>query len=131
MAINLHLNFRKIKSSEAIKEHLEKRVAKFEKFVTYPMEVRAFLSVEKSYQTAELTCHAEHKEIVGIAKAKDMYEAIDMVCHKVEAQLKKEREKKKGHNSAHLAIRPNSLKLAQDVKAVVPHREKKTTTEVG
>ena len=125
MPINLKINFKKIKATEAIKEHVSKRVQKFEKFVTYPMEVHTFLSVEKTYQTAEVTCHAEHKDIVAIAKAKDMYEAIDLACHKMESQLKKERERKKGHNAAHLQKRPASLRQGQDVKAAVPHREKK------
>lgn len=123
--INLHLTFRKLKGTDALKTHIEKRVKKFEKFVTYPMEIHAFLSVEKTYQTAEITCHAEHKQIVAVAKAKDMYEAIDLSAHKIESQLKKEREKKKGHSSAHLAKRPASLKLGSDVTTNLPHREKK------
>lgn len=123
--VNLHLNFKKIKATEALKEHISKRVKKFEKFVTYPLEVHAFLSVEKTYQMAEITCHAEHRDIVAVAKAKDMYESIDLAAHKIEAQLKKSRELKKGHTAAHLAKRPKSLKLGSDVKADLPHREKK------
>ena len=123
--VNLHLNFKKIKATEALKEHVAKRATKFEKFVTYPLEVHVFLGVEKTYQVAEFTVHAEHRDIVAVAKAKDMYESIDMAAHKIESQLKKSRELKKGHTAAHLSKRTKSLKLGSDVKAVLAHREKK------
>lgn len=123
--MGLHFTFRKIEATEALKDHVTKKVEKFKKFVTYPMEVHVLLSLEKPLHCAEITCHAEHRELVALAKTKDLYESIDAAVHKIEAQLKKEREKKKGHNSARLAVRPTALKLARDVKADLPHREKK------
>jgi putative sigma-54 modulation protein len=125
--MSLHLTFRNLPSTDALKQHVEKKVEKFEKYVTYPMEVQAILSLEKTEHRAEITCHAEHRQLVAEGRSKDLYESIDQAVHKIEAQLKKEREKKKGHKSAHLASRPNSLKLAKDVDADLPHREKKIT----
>lgn len=123
--MNVHFTFRKVDSTQALKEHLTKKTAKFFKFVTYPMEVQVILSVEKQFHTAEITCHAEHRQLVAMAKSKDLYESIDMACHKIESQLKKERERKKGHKAAHLINRKKSLRLAQDVEAELPHREKR------
>ena len=99
--MSLHLNFRNIESTEAIKEHVEDKVEKLKKFVTYPMEVHVILSLEKNLQCVEITCHAEHKDFVASTKSKNLYESIDVCCHKIESQLKKEREKKKGHHTAH------------------------------
>lgn len=121
------INFRKIDSTDAIKEHVEKRVEKFDKFVNYSLEVHVLLSLEKTEHCCEITVHAEHRDLVAQAKTKDLYESVDMAAHKIETQLKKEREKRKGHNSAHLASRPSSLRQAQDLEADVPHREKKLT----
>jgi putative sigma-54 modulation protein len=123
--MSLHFAFRKIDATDALKDRIEKRVDKLRKFVTYSMEVHVTLSLEKAVHIAEITCRAEHREMVGIAKTKDLYESIDQAAHKVEAQLKKEREKKKGHAAAHTNARPAALKLAADVEADVPHREKK------
>jgi putative sigma-54 modulation protein len=123
--MSLNMSFRKVKATEALKEHIEKKVAKFNKFVSYPIQIDVHLSIDKAYQCAEITCHAEHRQLVAVAKSKDLYESIDMVAHKIEAQLKKERERKKGHNSAHLAVRPTATRLARDVNADIPHREKK------
>ena len=127
--MELTITFRKIKGTEALKDYVTKKVSKFEKYVNYPMEVHVLISLEKPYQCAEITCHAEHKQLVAVAKAKDLYESIDLAVHKVESQLKKEREKRKGHTSGHLAARPASLRLGQDIEAELPHREKKITSD--
>jgi ribosome-associated translation inhibitor RaiA len=87
------------------------------------MDIHVLLSVEKTYQTAEITCHAEHRQLVAVAKSKDLYESIDMVVHKIEGQLKKERERRKGHKSGHLITR-KAVKVARDIEADIPHREK-------
>ena len=124
----VHFTFRNMEATDALKQHTLKKVEKFNKFVTYPMEIHFFLSIEKTLHCAEMTCHAEHRELVAIAKTKDLYESVDSVVHKIEAQLKKEREKKKGHGSAHLSTRPTvALKLAKDVEAELPHLEKKVS----
>ena len=122
--MSVHINFRNIDSTQAIKDHVEDKIEKLTKFVTYPMEVHVILSLEKAQQCAEITCHAEHKEIVATSKSKNLYESIDTCCHKIEAQLKKEREKKKGHQAAHKAASKHADKLGTDVKAVLPHQGK-------
>ncbi len=127
--MSLHFAFRKIEATEAIKEKIEKRVGKFKKFVTYPMEIHVMLSLEKLFHCAEITLHAEHKHMVAIAKTKNLYESIDLAAAKIEMQLKKEREKHKGHKLAHKLTRPRAAKLASDVGAVLPHMEKKTVSK--
>jgi putative sigma-54 modulation protein len=123
--MSIQVVFRNIEATEALKDHATKRVEKFRKLVTYPMEIHVLLSLQKTYQAAEVTCRAEHKELVATGKTKNMYESIDEACHKIENQIKKNREKRKGHGSAHLATRPKSLRAAADVEAEIPHREKK------
>lgn len=121
----LHLHFKKIESTESLKEHIEKRVEKFEKFVSYPMEIHVFLSVDKEIHNAEIKCHAEHRDIVASADEEDLYAAIDVVCHKIENQLKKEREKKKGHTAGHRTARKSQEELSTDLAANIPHLGKR------
>ncbi len=123
--MSLKLSFRKIDATEALKSKIEKRVEKFRRFVTYPMEIHVMLGLEKRLHVAEITCHAEHKVLVAVAKTENLYESIDLASEKIEKQLKKEREKHKGHNTAHQVARPKAAKLASDVRAVLPHGEKK------
>ena len=122
----VHFQFKNIDATDALKSHIEKRVEKFEKFVSYSMEIHIFLKLEREQHIAELKCHAEHKEMVATAKEEDLYAAIDMVCHKIEAQLKKEREKRKGHSTAHRALEADPEALPIDIMAEVPHLGKRT-----
>ncbi len=123
--MSYHFVFRKIEATDALKAKIEKRIKKFERLISYPMETHVILTLEKVLHCAEITCHAEHRVLVAVAKTKDLYESIDLAAKKIEMQLKKEREKHKGHKLAHLASRPASTKLASDVKAVLPHLSKK------
>lgn len=123
--MSLHFTFKKIEATDALKDHISKRVEKFHKFVTYPMEIHVFLTVEKEIHFAEIKCHAEHRDLVASAESEDLYSSIDGVVHKIETQLKKEREKKKGHGAANKLNRKSAAKLAQDLPADIPHLEKK------
>jgi len=123
--MKVQFTFRKIPATEALKEHMNKRTEKFEKFVNYPMEVHWFLGMEKTFHTAEITCHAEHHDMVAIAKTGDLYESIDMAAHKMENQLKKQREQRKGHAAAHKVARGRTVKAAADVLADLPHQGKR------
>jgi putative sigma-54 modulation protein len=128
--MSYHFAFRKIAATDALKAKIEKRVQKFEKFVSYPMETHVMLSLEKMLHCAEITCHAEHKILVAVAKTKDLYESIDLAAKKIEMQLKKEREKHKGHKQAHKVARAKAVRLASDVGAVIPHLAKKARTSL-
>ena len=124
--MQIHYTFRKIEATDAIKTHVEKKIIKFSKFISYPVEFYAMLCVEKGGgHRAELKCHAEHRELVAQAKSRNLYESIDQAAHKLENQLKRERERKKGHLSAHLSSRSSSLRTGTDVAIELPHREKK------
>ncbi len=123
--MSLHFTFRKIEASEALKTKITKKVDRFRKYVDYAMEVHVLLGVEKTQHVVEITCHAEHRDLIATSKTKNLYESIDGAVGKIETQLKKEREKRKGHTRAHQAARPKSLKMAKDVGAEIPHREKK------
>ena len=124
--MSLHLAFRKIEATEALKNHIAKRVEKFRKFVTYPIDIDVRLSLEKVYHCVEISVQAEYRTLVAISKTKDLYESIDMAVKKIESQLKKKRDLKKGHAASHSLARPaTALSLASDVQADIPHREKK------
>lgn len=123
--MSLHFTFKGTEPTEALKARIENRMDKLNKFVEYPMQVHVFLSVQKETHTVEVKCHAEHKEMSARHKSTDLYESIDIVAHKLEAQLKKEREKRKGHSKAHQANRKSSLKVDEALDADVPHLAKK------
>ncbi|MBI1861910.1 MAG: ribosome-associated translation inhibitor RaiA [Deltaproteobacteria bacterium] len=115
--------FKGFPSSDALKEQVEKRVEKLEKYISYPVELHVILSVEKLTHRTEITCHAEHKQLFSESDSEDMHESIDLCVHKLEAQLKKERDRRKGHSGAHHSL--DNPELASDVAADIPHRGKR------
>lgn len=116
--------FKNIEATEALKNHIDKKIEKFSKFVPYPIDVKTVVGVEKQEHWVEINIHAEHKDVVAKSTSKDLYESIDSAVHKIETQLRKEREKRKGHKTAHAMSRPSAAKLAHDVEAEVPHMNK-------
>ncbi len=122
--MSLNLAFRKIETTPALKAKIEKRALKFKKFVTYPMDIHVIVSLESKLHCAEITCHAEHRSLVAIAKTKDLYESIDLAAKKIESQLRKQRDKHKGHTLAHEIARAKTGKLASDIGADLPHQGK-------
>lgn len=116
--------FKGFPSSEALKDQVEKRLDKLSKYLNYPLEMHVILSVKKDTHRCEITCHAEHKQLFSECETLDMHEAIDRCVHKLEARLKKERERRKGHLSAHRSLTASENR-GQDVGLEVPHRGKR------
>ena len=123
---NVHYTFRHVEATEAIKAHIEKHVDKLDKYVPYPIDIHITVDVEKGGRhMAEITLRAEHQELFADAVTNDLYASIELVASKLEAQLKKEREKRKGHQSAHQVSRTSGPKLGTDVEGELPHQIKR------
>ncbi|MFQ6111974.1 MAG: ribosome hibernation-promoting factor, HPF/YfiA family, partial [Nitrospinota bacterium] len=93
--MQITLRTRKIELTDALKRHAEERLGRLEKFMDKGVSAHYVLSVEKYRHTAELTIRADgaihhSKEITG-----DMYLSIDRVVHKMEKQLKRNRERRR------------------------------------
>ncbi len=122
---DIHISFQHMEATDAIKEFVYKHVERLHKYVSYPLKVNVVLFVERHLQCAEIKCHAEHKELSALAESEDLYASIDQAVEKMENQLKRERDKRKGHHKAHGLDGPRGERLAQDIEAQIPHQNKK------
>jgi len=129
--MTLHFAFRKMEVTDALKKMIEKKTAKLGRIITYPMDVHVTVSLEKTIHICEIVCHAEHRDLVGLAKTEDLYESIDDAVKKIEIQLKKERDKKKGHSAAHKVVRLPEGKEVKDIGEGFPHEGKRARAKVG
>jgi putative sigma-54 modulation protein len=96
-------------SSSLIDYAKDKLVSKIEKFSTKPIEVHITFSVEAhSQHHTHVNIHGGdgfHFQIDGTSI--DMYASIDLVVDKMEAQLKKRKEKLKSHKTtSHIKVLP-------------------------
>jgi putative sigma-54 modulation protein len=71
------------------------KLGKVQKVVDKPFDAHVTLSVEKYRHIAEVFVTGKGITIKAFESTDDLYSAIDLVCDKVERQLKKYREKRK------------------------------------
>mgnify|MGYP005855402963 CR=1 FL=1 len=121
----IHITFRNLAATDAIKAAAERKAARIVAGVDYPVEVFVRLGREKAVYWAEFTCRAEHRELVAHVETKDLYEAIDGAGRRVMQQLRRERAKRSGHGSARKTTTRSSRRLAAEVSAEIPHRDKR------
>ena len=97
--MNVMVTFRHMHASDALRIHVEEKAQKFMKFLIDPVDIHVVLMVEKIRQIAEINVQSKNFTAHGLEESHDMYTSIDKVMAKVEAQLRKHKEKVKEHKS--------------------------------
>ncbi|MGE5404686.1 MAG: ribosome hibernation-promoting factor, HPF/YfiA family [Candidatus Saccharibacteria bacterium] len=84
---------RNIELTDALKEYVEKRLSKLEKFIDDVKEAQVALSVEGDSQKVEVTIPLNGVILRGEEESNDMYSSIDLVVEKLEKQIDKHKTK--------------------------------------
>lgn len=87
------VTFKNLDSSENLRAYVSDKLDRFDKYLYNPAEANVVLSVEKFRHIAEININGDRLNINGKEETEDMYSAIDMVLDKLEAQIKKSKEK--------------------------------------
>ncbi len=87
------ITFRHVQSSDALKDHVNAKLEKVEKYVNDPAEVHVVLSVEKGRHTAELILNAKGIQAQGTMTSGDMYTSIDGAVDKIEKTARRTHDK--------------------------------------
>ena len=82
-----------IEVTDAMRNYIEKKLNKIERYSDHILEVIVTLSVEKSRQIIEVTLQTNRALIRAEEETDDMYTSIDKVADKLERQIKKYKEK--------------------------------------
>lgn len=96
--MNLKVMGKNIEITEAIKEYIEKRVERLEKFEGDNTEVTVVCSVEREEQVVEIQINQNGEFIRIEEKNDDLYASVDLAIDKAERQMRKEKEKKAKKN---------------------------------
>lgn len=91
------VTFRHMDASDPLRKYAEEKSARLAKYLFEPIEVHWVLSVEKIRHIADATIVANGVNIKAQESTQDMYSALDMTLDKLEKQVKKHKEKVKGH----------------------------------
>lgn len=96
--MNIKVVGKNIEITAAIKEYIEKRVEKLEKFEAKNTEVTVICSVEREEQIVEIQINQNGEFIRIEEKNNDLYASVDLAMDKAERQLRKEKEKRVDKN---------------------------------
>ena len=100
--MNINFNFKNFEPSPHLKDYAESRFGKLEKYVSdsEEPEIVVNLCVEKFRQMVDVIVSADYIHLSAFEESEDMYSTIDMVLDKLEAQLRRMREKLKDKRRA-------------------------------
>lgn len=92
--MNIKVVGKNIEITDAIREYVEKRVERLEKFEGKNTEVTVVCSVEREEQIVEIQI-SQNGEFIRIEERNDdLYASVDLAIDKAERQLRKEKEKR-------------------------------------
>ena len=124
--MKISVTFRNTEGDDWHKEYIDQKLKKLEKYLDTPVEARVVLSVEKFRSVAEVNLMTNGQTLNAKEEAKEMGLAIDNAVEKIERQLKKRKERTRGHktNAARLGgaapreVYPDDADEAQEVRIV-------------
>jgi putative sigma-54 modulation protein len=91
-----NLTGRHVEITDALREHIDKKIGKLSSYSDHIIDVRVVLSVEKYRQFAEITISGRNNMHFHSREATDeMYVSIDKAIDKIERQLRRQTTKKR------------------------------------
>jgi putative sigma-54 modulation protein len=95
--MHISLTFRNTETADWLKDYVDKKFSKLEKYMEGTTEAHVILSSEKFRNVAEINLMVNGVNINSKEEAKDMALAVDNAVDKLERQIKKHRGKVKSH----------------------------------
>lgn len=83
--------------TDAIKQHAEEKLSKIKHHFDHLININMILEVEKDVQKAEASIHISGADLFAKAESEDMYVSIDRMVNKLDAQVRKHKEKLNEH----------------------------------
>ena len=102
--MEIQLTAKQLKVTPAINGYVHEKMEKAQKYFDHIVWGQAFLSVEKRSHNAEFVIHAPKQTFRALATAADLYSAIDLASDKIDAQLKKFKERLKDRHKTRASV---------------------------
>ena len=108
--LNIKITGKDLKATEAIKDYVEKKIERLEKYFGEDFDVAVVIRAEKGEQIAEITVKAKENIYRAVTAHRDMYASIDKDIDILEGQVRKIKTKKDRIN------RESSIKVLVEKK---------------
>ena len=96
--MQIQISGHQIEITQALREHVQNRLNKLDKYFDNVTSLAVVLSVEKLVHRAEATLAVSGRTLHAEASDGDMYASIDTLLDKLVAQLRKYKEKLTAHH---------------------------------
>lgn len=91
--MKIHITGRHLRLTKPIRSYVEEKVSKAQKYFNHIIWAQVLVSVEKRTHQAEIVVHAAKQTFRSLAKAANVYAAVDLASDKIDAQLRKHKER--------------------------------------
>ncbi|MGO0121937.1 ribosome hibernation-promoting factor, HPF/YfiA family [Desulfothermobacter acidiphilus] len=120
--MNLTVRGKNIEVTEALRQYVEKRLSKLERFANHLDEAQVVLSLERGQHRVEVTMNMNGMILRGEEATHDMYAAVDLVVEKLERQIERYKGRilrRRGESATPLAPPlPSSPEKEEEFKVV-------------
>src|SRR3954471_17957840 len=96
--MQLNITFRNFDASDALKNYAREKVDRVNKYLDHAGAAHVVLSLERHLHHADITIHSTPFVLRGRDKSGDMYASLDAAMDKIEAQLRKYKDRLKHHH---------------------------------
>ncbi|MGR3973027.1 MAG: ribosome-associated translation inhibitor RaiA [Candidatus Rhabdochlamydia sp.] len=96
--IDIHFVGRNVQITEPMKQYVESKLLKIDRFHVGNIHVHASMEVQKLGQIVTLLVHAGHVRIKVTATSQDMYSSIDIATEKLHEKIRRWKEKIQNHH---------------------------------
>jgi len=97
--MNIAITTRGYKAPARLKEYLNEKIKRLDRFSNHIMNLEAILSYEKLDQVVEFKLRLDTKTIIAKEKSDDVFKSIDLGIDNLERQITKAKNKIKEHKN--------------------------------
>ena len=101
---NIQINGRHVLVTDAMKQHVQDKLAKIERFHNHIMDIHVTMDIQKIEHSVTIIVKFDHFKIKSHASSTDMYVSIDQAVDKLQKQIRRWKEKIQAHSSKKLAF---------------------------
>lgn len=108
--MNIKITSKELEATEAIKDYIEKKAERLEKYFGEEIDVYATIKTEGNDKVAEISIKAGSDEFRAVTAHKDLYASIDKDVDILEGQVRKMKTKKDKQNMT------ESIRIKEDAR---------------
>lgn len=97
-----NFTFRNLEPTDGLKSHALQKMDKIRKYLIKPITAHFIFSLDKFRKRCEITLVDSGTEYIGSETSTDMYQSIDRAIDRILRQLKKNKERIKGHKAGRI-----------------------------